>query len=382
MDKKPYFREDIYTVRYAVSQKEDPIVQGNHHGPTRYYREEVEVTADAPNIVYYYSESRGPGSYTHTYHTSQLVSSPSDWSYPTGYIPKLNNEAARCNTVARSRFRNDDRSFNTSVSVAEAKQTAEMLATTAGQMAHAIKNFRRRLGTLPRGKRALALATAGAWLQGYYGWGSLARDAFDLYGALSNNLKEPLLIKSSCTGSVEMTTTATGARIDVNKWLGTVKVGCTASIQNSLARSMDEWGLINPLTVAWEIVPFSFCVDWLIPIGNTLDSLTATAGLKFEHGYISTVTNCHRTKDTLPAKQISGTFIGTWQQLGHYEVRIKEFSRGPLTSFPPPRLYANQNPFSTPRIVSGAALVVQAVVGRFTGPTRRLGNNPVDNLFK
>lgn len=38
--------------------------------------------------------------------------------------------------------------------------------------------------------------------------------------------------------------------------------------QLSLARSL---GLLNPLSVAWERVPFSFVADWFIPIGNYLD---------------------------------------------------------------------------------------------------------------
>jgi len=34
-------------------------------------------------------------------------------------------------------------------------------------------------------------------------------------------------------------------------------------------------GLYDPLSVAWELVPFSFVADWFIPIGTYLDNLAA-----------------------------------------------------------------------------------------------------------
>lgn len=44
--------------------------------------------------------------------------------------------------------------------------------------------------------------------------------------------------------------------------------------------SASKLGLVNPASVAWELVPFSFIVDWFIPISTYLDSLTAFSGFK------------------------------------------------------------------------------------------------------
>lgn len=57
---------------------------------------------------------------------------------------------------------------------------------------------------------------------------------------------------------------------------------CTATYKcrNDALSVLTQLGLLNPLSVAWEIVPFSFVIDWLLPVGDFLSSLTADAGLE------------------------------------------------------------------------------------------------------
>ena len=44
-------------------------------------------------------------------------------------------------------------------------------------------------------------------------------------------------------------------------------------------------GLVNPLSVAWELVPFSFVVDWFSGVGNVLDGYTDLLGLSVVDTY-------------------------------------------------------------------------------------------------
>lgn len=39
-------------------------------------------------------------------------------------------------------------------------------------------------------------------------------------------------------------------------------------------------GLTDPLSIAWELVPFSFVADWVLPIGNYLQALNAAINLE------------------------------------------------------------------------------------------------------
>jgi len=45
-----------------------------------------------------------------------------------------------------------------------------------------------------------------------------------------------------------------------------------------ISNQINQLGLSNPLALAWELIPYSFVVDWLIPVGETLGSLDALNG--------------------------------------------------------------------------------------------------------
>lgn len=46
------------------------------------------------------------------------------------------------------------------------------------------------------------------------------------------------------------------------------------SFQNPVSILLDQIGFQPNLATAWDLVPLSFVVDWLLPVGNFLDSLT------------------------------------------------------------------------------------------------------------
>jgi hypothetical protein len=51
---------------------------------------------------------------------------------------------------------------------------------------------------------------------------------------------------------------------------------------------MGQLGLTNPASMAWAALPYSFVVDWLLPVGTMLGALSAPVGLKFQTGYTTT----------------------------------------------------------------------------------------------
>jgi hypothetical protein len=56
------------------------------------------------------------------------------------------------------------------------------------------------------------------------------------------------------------------------------------SITNRVAAEAAKNGLLDPLSVAWEITPFSFLLDYVFSIGKCIDSVTAFAGKEFISG--------------------------------------------------------------------------------------------------
>jgi hypothetical protein len=56
---------------------------------------------------------------------------------------------------------------------------------------------------------------------------------------------------------------------------------------NDAVRSLVELGITNPVNLAWELIPYSFAVDWFLPVGAWLQTLDAAKGLQFRGGSMS-----------------------------------------------------------------------------------------------
>jgi hypothetical protein len=57
------------------------------------------------------------------------------------------------------------------------------------------------------------------------------------------------------------------------------KQGCKVSIDNPNLYLANKLGLVNPATVVWELIPFSFVVDWFVNVGEFLSQGTDFFGL-------------------------------------------------------------------------------------------------------
>lgn len=71
-------------------------------------------------------------------------------------------------------------------------------------------------------------------------------------------------------------------------WHAAVKARgfCRAVVSNPIDRDLTELGLNNPLGTAWELVPFSWVADYILPIGQWLSAARPIRGLTFTEGYI------------------------------------------------------------------------------------------------
>lgn len=133
---------------------------------------------------------------------------------------------------------------------------------------------------------------ANMWLELQFGWLPLLSDLHDLVqvvnGSLSNEGDGILSFKgygtSKVIADVPVYISAGTASMKPSTYSATYtcKYTCVATYKagNSLMSILGQLGLLNPLSVAWEVVPFSFVIDWVLPIGSWLNSLQADAGLE------------------------------------------------------------------------------------------------------
>lgn len=277
--------------------------------------------------------------------------------------------------------------FNLAVSGAEASKTVQLITSTASRLymaARALKKGRlgdayRVLGLEP-GKRRLPKPkavrnnAAGYWLELQYGWGPLLADIDGACSALATRLNEPqvpVFYSEARSGerSFRNVVTYSGR----STWEAVIpwdvvsrevcRMGVYYRIRNGNIMQAARLGITNPALVIWELVPFSFVVDWFIPVGNFLSQLSAYHGLEFVTGY-QTQFYKHSALSG-PNKAVGGLRI-----YGSAVQTVTRQRRTKLTSFP----YAYpiiKDPFSVNHAVTTLALLT-TVLGGFKSRTARL----------
>jgi len=121
-------------------------------------------------------------------------------------------------------------------------------------------------------------------------------------------------------------------------------------------------GFTTPLNVAWELLPFSFVVDWFLPIGNYLNMLAATEGLTVKSLTRSVFLKetCTMVTDFSQCNDVDGWYYVEGGPLS-WQIENVEFLR---VDYPPELLRAPlpklKNPLSTGHLANALALVQQA----------------------
>ena len=236
-----------------------------------------------------------------------------------------NGDALASNT-ARSRFVDAVRDKNTAalaVTIAEWEQSNKMIALRAGQLFNAMKKLKRgdisgvrslpqirqdfkdakkgaeyqrvmkRLRKEPRNFRAGSVDVSNKWLEYHFGWVPLIQDIYQATQVLTSN---PPSHKVSGSGKylepVQVGNFVPNNHTNRGLYECRVKVGAEVYVSNPNLALANQLGLVNPATVAWEVVPFSFVVDWFFTVGKTLDSFSDLLGYSIRNPYTTTVRKC------------------------------------------------------------------------------------------
>lgn len=316
--------------------------------------------------------------------------SASSLPLPTGY-------AERALQLAKRKLVADilDMKVNLAQAFAERKQTAQLLADSAKKVADAIRYLKKgnlsaaaaavgapkpskransryrssvvaaRKAAKPRAAMDKALSRGVLSIQ--YGWRPLLNDIYGSYEQLESKAHQEIyfLKKSSSLIGHEIDTKETVgfSKVKTNAWVERkVYLKVMYAVSRQEVRTLAQVGVSNPALVAWELVPWSFIIDWFIPIGNYISSLDATSGLYFVGGSMSTRTygemKKHQTWDywTQGAYQNYSTHY-TGEASATYE--WSDLDRVPLTAFPTVRFPVFKNPLSMEHALNAISLLSQ-----------------------
>jgi hypothetical protein len=266
---------------------------------------------------------------------------------------------------------------NLGIAFAERNKTAQMLGDTMSSIARAYRHLRRgewkktcdELGIgrqKPRGNNVPK-----QWLGYQYGWKPLLSDVYGSVEALAkrNNRDWRVTGKGNANSTEqvgdEFFGSAGGYRVAAKGERG-VFVRIDAIPENDLMRSFSQLGITNPLLIAWELVPFSFVIDWALPIGQFLDSLDAMLGYGPTWCSITEFSDWRFRMDS-----VGGDYVGTDGYINQYKYstapgtrRRLAVKRTVLRSVPLPSLPRLKDPRSLGHMANGLALAASILGGR------------------
>jgi hypothetical protein len=286
-----------------------------------------------------------------------------------------------------------DQKFNAPQAFAEREQTMKTVTGAAKTVASALTNLRKgnfagaakAFGIKPpkRGQRRFnrdfandsANAIGDGWLALQYGWKPLLQD---VYGA-SETLAQASLGPENKNSVYSVTSGQSRKSLELSqrvvndnsgytgydstlytcKGFYLVRYGVRYVRSSPPVSSLAKLGILNPAQLAWELVPYSFVVDWFFPIGNWLGGLDASAGLTFESGYRTTLLKTDATSTRTRSITKNGSLASSftiWDSEMEKETRMDRSTLGSFPSAPAPRF---KNPLSYSHLASAMALLKQ-----------------------
>ncbi len=266
------------------------------------------------------------------------------------------------------------------VSAMEMNKTADLLAGSASKLAKALRSAKRGdWGSIPRHlemdprKVLSGKFAANRWLEYQYGWRPLVSDIHNGVVQVTKRIGNKEVLESRGFGkwsdSTRSRTTVNGGSIPLDR-VTDASISSLCVLSGTVTRPalvrMENFGLINPLSVAWETVPLSFVFDWFIPVGDLLSSLTATAGMTSNGGRATIHSTYLLSLSRLPEgdfayNETPPRYGRSGQKLmskGSYREAAFLFNRFAYTNWPRPGFYVNFSPFkSSSRVASAAGLI-------------------------
>lgn len=274
------------------------------------------------------------------------------------------NTRNRLNTEVLLKLK--DMKVNIGEALAEARSTIRGVSSTFGQVATALLAARRgNWGGVAKALRVKpkSLASGGAfserWLEYQFGWLPLLSDLKGSHDILRNGLHDRGLLFSaqrSYTDEKEYSTSSANWKITGRTTVhGRVKV--YAAVSDKTLADATSLGLLDPLQVGWALVPYSFVVDWFMPVGNLLEAIGATRGLTFVGGFTSVKVESSAEWVYIPEAALGAVYEGDGFA---GRSQIEAYSRTAMTTFPSPSLYL-KSPFSSTHLFDAIALLRQLI---------------------
>lgn len=213
---------------------------------------------------------------------------------------------------------------------------------------------------------------ANGWLQWQYGWRPLMQDVFDAANeGLNIALHQIRNLSASGKSRLKGSGPTPEGLIYLIPWYtiaeGSGKSACRIHITIDLpGATLDRWSSLNPVSLAWELTPYSFVVDWVYDVGSALRACE-TAFLYeryFKSGYVSELFAYDGSESTGYQRKPNpaGNPPTIYENFGMTKsIKRREFNRSVLSHYPFPYLPQFKVKLGAERLLSLASLLGQKI---------------------
>lgn len=335
--------------------------------PTEYYARKVYQTPVVGTITY-----TATGSYKWKHITDTHPCTLAGCGFPLPGVPNsLENELkVKCLRKVRESH------VNLAMTLAFAGQTLNMLWTRLLNVAEVLDAVRDRdwkkvyrLLRVPGykpGKRG-----ADYTLEVQFGWRQLIADIVGIAQHLESGLRNEHMYVYGKAGA-KSASPVYHVRKNIYTWgnVGDAVVNGTNEefhsmvlifkVQSPVRALLSQLGLTNPAVLAWDVIPWSFVVNWVIPIGDWLESLDATVGLSYVGGTYSRGNRCEGGTISVTPSNVAGM---DGSGIGEGEFSYFFYERSVIDPYVSP--FYVKNPFrgGIVRAITATALVAQKASG-------------------
>lgn len=210
-----------------------------------------------------------------------------------------------------------------------------------------------------------AKQAADRWLELHFGWAPLVQDigsSIDIMQGTGKSSSEYQHFKvgagfsgNGSSGSFGFEGTQLVKRYTSASWSGGVRMSALVKVDNPNLAIANQMGFVNPLSVAWEAVPFSFVVDWFSNVGQCLSAMTDFWGYQVTEGYTST-----RIEKRFTSLYSAYVYFGIGPLNFQRDIGLKHYEQGRSGGLTSPRFeFTPLKSISVSRGATAISLLVQ-----------------------
>lgn len=354
-----WFDENLQNRLLAVSNKSDTI-KSDGIRPTPYVRKVGRIFSSSWFQGTGTHEKRGPDSAV----VITLVGRPHGSSYST---PPVNLPSWMTDKVIQQCMEDlMDKRANILEDLGQAKKTLSQLVSIFNTIVKFYTMIRkgqwRKLRRALRGVgRRPAKKVSNAWLGWYYGIKPLI-STFDALCGSYNDTNRLISAKRKLSHAVDPNGFASGLDCKVTG-MAEQRVKCELTVAMKASADFRYWSSLgitgdyasDALVTVWALVPYTFVIDWILPVERFLRTRRFVSTVDYQFGYLSKSLVC----DATATADVVGIGLGSKSKPGAVaQVKCMQFQRTVHNYSPPSGLSINQslNPIN---LVNAAALIIQ-----------------------